>query len=136
MCPKKHGRGSAPQEQSDWKKPVGGCTEISPLKLTTTAENALFFSLLALPSAFTCLLTDVDSRLTIRLQKPSKSIQHIVIVITTRNKQLPRPTKQPRPPMARGLPGDVAKQRLKPSEISVKHKGTTWDRKTRDLRPA
>ncbi len=117
--------GGAPPHKNNL---IGRSTEISLLKLTTTAENALcsllssLCSLLLLAHSRTIRkLGTLDSRLTIRLKTPSKSIQHVVEVITTRNKQLnifSAPTEKLRPPIARGLPGDVTLQRFKPSEIS------------------
>ncbi len=112
-----------------------GVSKLVPLKMN---NKALSTSLLLLARSLTNRkLVALDHRLTIRLKTPSKSIQHFVKVIITRNKQLNSfrvPTKKPRPPIVRGLPSDVTQQRRKPSEISRKQEENTGTEK--DLRLA
>ncbi len=82
-----------------------GVSKLVPLKMN---NKALSTGLLLLARSLTNRkLVALDHRLTIRLKTPSKSIQHFVKVITTRNEELNNfgvPTKKPRPPITRGLP--------------------------------
>ncbi len=71
--PQRHGRGSAPQEQSDWRKPSGH-TEIRLFKTTTKFGTLSLF----LPRSSTCSLVDdpeasvaLDTRLNIGLSQTS-----------------------------------------------------------------
>ncbi len=50
---KRHGQGSAPQEQSDWDS-RRGVSKLVPLKTTNTALNLSLFP----PRSSTCSLTD------------------------------------------------------------------------------
>ncbi len=106
-------------------------SKLVPLKMNNKALRR---------SAFTCSLTGNPEagRAGPMPYHQAESIQHSGKVITTRNDQLnsfSAPTKKLRLSIARGLLRDVMQQRRKPSEISRKHKGNTWDGK-KDLRPA
>ncbi len=88
VCPKRHGQGSAPQEQSDWKKPSGR-TKIRLFKTGHHVWNALF-----LLRSSTCLLADdpeasvaLDTRLNIGLRKLAKRIQDFVKAVTSQSQQ-------------------------------------------------
>ncbi len=84
VCPKRHGRGSAPQEQSDWKKPSGR-TEIRLFKTDHHVWSAL---------SSTCSFADdpeasvtLDPHLNIRLRKIAKRIKDFVKAVTPQSQQ-------------------------------------------------
>ncbi len=88
VCPKRHGRRSAPQEQSDWKKPSGR-TEIRLFKTDHHVWNSL-----SSPRSSTCSLADdpeasvaLDTRLNIGLRKLAKRIQDFVKAVTPQSQQ-------------------------------------------------
>ncbi len=112
VCPKRHGRGTAHKNNLIGTAAMG----VSKLVLLKKQHSILASLLLLARSLKNRMLVALDHRLTIRLKTPSTSIQHFVKVITTRNKQLNSfrvPTKKPRPPSTRRLPGDVTQQRSK-----------------------
>ncbi len=136
VCPKRHGRRSAPQEQSDWKKPSGR-TEIRLFKTDHHVWNSL-----SSPRSSTCSLADdpeasvaLDTRLNIGLRKLAKRIQDFVKAVTPQSQQtnlLPSQQRNQKPPIA-GCPSDITQQRqsrrflqqhvaseTQASEISVK----------------